>query len=128
MKLPRVVFFLASIWGIATLVPLYFRLDAIGREAPPAITHPEFYFGFVGVALAWQVAFLIIAADPVRFRPVMAAAVLEKFSYAGTIGVLYTQGRVASGDFTLGAVADLVLGALFLLAFLSTPRADPAQR
>jgi hypothetical protein len=123
MNTARIVFLMAGVWGIAVLVPFYFRLEAIGRETPPAITHPEFYYGFLSVALAWQVAFLVIAAHPLRFRPMMTVAILEKFSYVASIGVLYAQGRVAAGDFTLGAVADFVLGTLFVWAFLSTTRA-----
>jgi len=51
--------------------------DVIGRQDPPAITHPGFYYGFVSVGLAWQVAFLVIARDPVRFRLMMIPAALE---------------------------------------------------
>jgi hypothetical protein len=104
------------------------RFDAIGRATPPAITHPEFYYGFLSVALAWQLAFLVIAADPIRFRPMMAVAMVEKFGYVASIVVLYARGQVAWGDFTLGAVADLVLGSLFLAAFLSTRVARPVDR
>jgi hypothetical protein len=43
----------------------------ISRNDPPAITHPGFYYGFVSVGLAWQVAFFVIARDPVRFRLMM---------------------------------------------------------
>ena len=120
MKLARWVFLSAGIWGIAVLTPFYFRFDAIGRDTPPVVTHPEFYYGFLGVALAWQIAFLVIAADPIRFRPVMAVAIVEKFGYVGSIAVLYGRGLVAWGEFTLGAVADAVLGALFVVAFVST--------
>jgi hypothetical protein len=28
--------------------PLYFLFDAIGRQDPPAITHPQFFCGFAG--------------------------------------------------------------------------------
>jgi hypothetical protein len=37
---------------------------ATGQNFCPAITRPDFYFGFVGLGLAWQVAFLVIASDP----------------------------------------------------------------
>jgi hypothetical protein len=120
MKLARSVFLIAGVWGIAVLAPFYLRFDVIGREAPPAITHPEFYYGFLSLAFAWQIAFLVIAADPIRFRVMMPVAILEKVGYVGSIAVLYTQRRVVWGDFTLGAIADFVLGALFLVAFLST--------
>lgn len=89
------------------------------RDSLP-ITHPEFYYGFLSVALAWQIAFLVIAADPIRFRPMMVVAIVEKFGYVTSIAVLYGQGSITWGDFTIGVVVDAVLGALFLLAFVST--------
>jgi len=48
---------LAGIYGLVVLLPLYFLEHRLGQDQPPAITHPEFYCGFVGVATAWQVAF-----------------------------------------------------------------------
>jgi hypothetical protein len=128
MKLARGVFLIGGIWGLVVLAPFYLRFDAIGRATPPAITHPEFYYGFLSVALAWQLAFLVIAADPIRFRPMMAVAMVEKFGYVASIAVLYARGQVAWGDFTLGAIADLVLGSLFLAAFVTTRVARPADR
>ena len=128
MKLARSVFLIGGIWGIVVLTPFYLRFEAIGQETPPAITHPEFYYGFLSVALAWQLAFLLIAADPIRFRPMMGVAIFEKFGYVASIAFLYAHGRVAWGDFTLGAIADLVLGSLFLAAFLSTRVVRPVHR
>jgi hypothetical protein len=83
------------------------------------MTHPDFYFGFVAVALAWQIAFLVIATDPGRFRLMMVPAMFEKFSYVLTLAVLYMQGRVQLGQAAVG-LPDLVLGLLFLAAFLRT--------
>ena len=68
MKFAKVVFWCAGIWGILVLTPLYFMFDVIGRQDPPPITHPAFYYGFVGVGLAWQAAFLIIATSPENRR------------------------------------------------------------
>jgi hypothetical protein len=42
----------------------------------------------VGVALAWQIAFLVIAWDPVRLRPMMIMSIVEKFSYGITVTTL----------------------------------------
>ena len=81
MRFARVVFLIAGIWGVLVLTPLYFMFDLIGRKDPPPITHPGFYYGFVGAGLAWQIAFLIIARYPVRLRLVMIPAVIEKFTY-----------------------------------------------
>src|SRR4051812_27729273 len=68
MRFARVTFFFAGAWGVLVLVPLYFALDLIGKKNPPAVTHSEFYYGFIGVAVAWQVAFFVIGRDPIRFR------------------------------------------------------------
>jgi len=119
MKFSKIVFWCAGIWGVAVLTPLYFVFDRIGQQYPPAITHPDFYYGFVGVALAWQVAFLIIASDPVRFRLVMIPAILEKVSYFAALFVLRAQDRVNRTQFHF-AVVDLLFAILFLVAFFKT--------
>jgi hypothetical protein len=119
MKFAKIVFWSAGIWGILVLTPLYFMFDVIGRQDPPPITHPAFYYGFVGVGLAWQIAFLIIATNPVRFRPFMIAGMAEKFSYGAALLVLYLQRRLHPSDLTFGVV-DLLFGVLFVLAFLRT--------
>jgi hypothetical protein len=121
MKFAKVVFWIASIWGVLILTPLYFMFDMIGRNDPPVITHPGFYYGFVSVGLAWQVAFLLIARDPIRFRLrlMMIPAVLEKFGYGASFLVLYLQHRLHPSDLVFGGV-DMLLGVLFLLAFFRT--------
>ena len=119
MKFAKIVFWSAGVWGVLVLTPLYFMFDAIGRQDPPPITHPAFYYGFVGAGLAWQIAFLIIATNPARFRPLMIAGVVEKFSYGSALSVLYFQRRLHPSDLTFGAV-DLLFGVLFVLAFLRT--------
>lgn len=120
MAFARRVFLSASVYGVLILVPQYFMETKIGRDFPPPITHPEHFYGFIGVALAWQVLFVLIARDPVRYRPVMLAAVLEKLAFGTAAVVLYIQGRLAA--LVLGAgLIDLVLALLFLAAFRFTP-------
>ena len=120
MRFARVVFLIAGIWGVLVLTPLYFMFDLIGRKDPPPITHPAFYYGFVGAGLAWQIAFLIIAKYPARLRLIMIPAVIEKFSYEIAMFVLYSQARVHGSDMVF-AVVDTLLGILFVIAFLKTP-------
>lgn len=120
MRFARIVFLIAGIWGVLVLTPLYFMFDLIGRKDPPPITHPGFYYGFVGAALAWQVAFLIIAKYPVRLRLIMIPAVIEKFTYGIAMFVLYSQARVQGSDMVFAAV-DTLLGILFIVAFVKTP-------
>lgn len=50
LKFTRIVYGLAAAYGFVLLVPMYFLLNVVGRNAPP-INHPEFYYGFVGAAL-----------------------------------------------------------------------------
>ena len=119
MKFAKVVFWVAGIWGLLVITPLYFMFDLIGAKDPPAITHPGFYYGFVGVALAWQVAFILIARDPVRLRPMMIPSVVEKFSYGIAVTVLVTQGRMHPSDM-LFAGTDTLLGVLFVVAYWRT--------
>jgi hypothetical protein len=124
MKFARAVFVIAGIWGVLVLAPLYFMFGMIGRQDPPPITHPAFYYGFVGTALAWQIAFFIIGASPVRFRPIMIPSVIEKFAYAIAGAVLYLQARMRSSDLVFVA-ADFVFGILFLVAFFTTAKRLP---
>jgi hypothetical protein len=120
MKLAKILFWVAGIWGVLILTPLYFMFDLIGRQDPPPITHPAFYYGFVGAGLAFQLVFFVIGSDPVRFRPMMIPAVLEKFSYGTALIVLFWQHRLHPADFAFGAI-DLLYGLLFLLVFFKLP-------
>lgn len=119
MKFAKVVFGIAGVWGILVLVPMYFMFENIGNDSPPPITHPEFYFGFVGVGLAFQIAFLVIATDPVRFRPMILPALFEKWSYVGAMMVLHSQQRINAFQYAT-AIPDAVLGLLFIAAYFKS--------
>ena len=84
----------AGIYGLVALLPQYFLEERLNRDFPPAITHPEHFYGFVGVAAAWQLAFLLISRDVARFRPLMPVTVVEKISFGAAAVVLFAQGRV----------------------------------
>src|SRR5215218_3250328 len=114
MKFAKRVFLVAGIYGLIVLLPWYFMENKTGRDFPPAITHPEYFYGFVGVAIAWQVAFLIIATDPVRYRALMIPAILEKASFGIATLVLFGLGRV-NGQMAGASAIDLVLGVLFAI-------------
>jgi hypothetical protein len=120
MVFARRTFLIAGIYGLLVLVPMYFLEGRIGGDSPPPITHPEFFYGFVGVAVAWQAAFLVIARDPVRFRPLMLPAVLEKASFGLPAIALWLGGRLATSMLAAGLI-DLALGVLFIVAYLRTP-------
>jgi hypothetical protein len=120
MAFAKWVFRIAGIYGLVVLAPQYFMEARTGRDFPPEITHPEFFYGFIGVALAWQVAFLVMSTDPSRYRPLMIPSVLEKLSFGVAGVVLYATGRLAVPMFG-AALLDLLLGALFVAAFVKTP-------
>ena len=108
MQLARRVFLLAAVYGIAVLIPQYFM------EPPDA--RPELFYGFIGVALAWQVAFLAIARDPVRYRLIMIPSILEKLAFGIPVVVLSLQNRVPAMLLAFGII-DLVLAVLFWMSY-----------
>jgi hypothetical protein len=116
MQFARWVFRIAGICGLVVLLPQYLMEEQIGRDDPPGITHPEHFCGFIGGAVAWRVAFLVIAQDPARFRPVVIAAVLDKASFGIAVVVLFVQQRV-SGTLLAFGIIDLGWGLLLLAAF-----------
>lgn len=120
-RLVRWMFRIAGIYGVIALVPQYFLEERINRDFPPAITHPEHFYGFIGVALAWQFAFFVIASAPARYRPLMPVCVLEKLAFGVAAVVLFLQARVPAAVLGFGIV-DLVLATAFTIAFFVTPR------
>lgn len=119
MSFAKWVFRIAGIYGLLVLVPMYFLERQIGVDHPPMITHPEYFYGFIGVAVAWQFAFLVISLDPVRYRLLMIPAMIEKFSFVVAAAVLMLQHRLP-GPMVAGAAIDFVLGVLFALAFIQS--------
>lgn len=110
MRFARWTFLLAGVYGLLVLLPQYFL-------APTELPRPELFYGFVGVAVAWQIAFLFIGLDPARFRPIMLAAMVEKASFAVATIALYAKGRVSTAVLAAGLV-DLALGVLFAIAWV----------
>jgi hypothetical protein len=119
MRFATIVLRAAGAWGIVVLLPLYFMFDEPGAHSAAVLSYPFSYFGFLSVALAWQVAFLVMASDPARFRPLMIPAMLEKFGHVATGTVLYAQSRIGAAEWRTVA-PDLVLGILFVLAYRRT--------
>jgi hypothetical protein len=118
------VFLGAGIYGLAVLLPQYFLEGKLGRDFPPPITHPEHFYGFIGVALAWQFAFLFIACDVQRYRPMILPAILEKLSFGLAALVLYAQGRAVALVAGAGMI-DLFLAVLFVIAFRASAATAP---
>lgn len=119
MRFARFIFIGAGIWGIVVLTPLYWLVDVTGRRYAPPADYPQFFYGFVSVAMAWQIAFLAIGWSPARFRPLMIPCMLEKLGWVTTLGLLHGQARISTTD-AQAAVPDLLLAALFMVAFART--------
>ena len=126
MRFARWTFLIAGIYGLLALVPMYFMEVQVGIDNPPAITHPEFFYGFIGVAVAFQFVFIIISTDPQRYRPLMLAAIVEKFSFAIAATLLLISGRLA-GPILIGAAIDALLGVFFAVAWFKTARESGAE-
>lgn len=123
MKFARYTFLIAGIYGLIVLLPQYFLENRIGVDQPPAITHPEFFYGFVSVAVAFQLVFLVIASDPVKYRVLMLVALVEKFPFTIATIILYSQGRIGWQMLAAGSI-DGLLGLLFLTSYMLTRRSQ----
>jgi hypothetical protein len=119
MRFAKWSFRLAGIYGILLLAPFYFLEKAIGAASVP-IAHPEYFYGFVGTALAAQLLFLLISTDPWRYRPAMPIAVLGKLSFGIPAWTLWFEGRIGGGVTALGTV-DLFLAGCFAASWFLIP-------
>ena len=126
MRFAKIVFLVAGIYGLLILAPIYFMENAIGQHTPPVITHTEYFYGFLGAGLAWQVLFLVLSADPVRYRAMILPSILEKVSYGIALIVLYSQRRLPLSVLAIGSV-DWIFAFLFLAAYFKTKPARAAN-
>ncbi len=128
MNFAKYTYLIAGIFGIVVLFPMYFLKDYIGQENPPPLNHLEFFYGFIGVALAWQFVFLIISRDPLKYRPLMLATILEKAAWGIPVLILYLQNQVLVSTLAAG-IGDLIWGSLFFVSYLKTsPSVDGSSK
>lgn len=121
MRFARAVFLVAGTYGLLVIAPMYFLEAKIGRDLPPAITHPEYFYGFLGVTIAWQILFLVLATDPFRYRAMIIPSILEKVGFGIPGILLFLQHRIPMVVLSLGSV-DWILGGLFVAAYITTRR------
>lgn len=119
MLFAKRVYTIAAIYGLLVILPMYFSETRFSREHPPAITHPEFFYGFLVVALPWQILFLLLAKDPARYRTLMIPTLLEKALFPVAAIVLFIQGRIPGIVFGL-SLLDLLFCLLFAMAYFKT--------
>jgi hypothetical protein len=101
---------------------MYFAEPLIAAHNPPALTHPEFFYGFLGVAVAWQLLFIVVARAPTKHRAAILAAVAEKFGYAGAAIALAVGGRVNDNATVAFGLIDIGWGAVFLTVYWALAR------
>ena len=121
MRFARTVYRVAGIYGLLVVAPGYFLEARIGRDLPPAITHPEYFYGFLGVTIAWQILFLVLSTDPIRYRAMMLPTFVEKAGFGIPAIVLFAQGRIPLAVLSMGMVDWILLG-LFVAAYVATGR------
>ncbi|MFM9829029.1 MAG: hypothetical protein ACKVOB_09855 [Sphingomonas sp.] len=114
----RLIFGICAGYGILLLIPLFFA-ELVLTAQGVTLGQPEFFYGFVGTALACQLLYVAIARDPVRFRPVMLVAVAAKLGFGVPVALLFSAQRVDATTFGLGLV-DIAMAAAFLFAWRIT--------
>lgn len=122
MQRVRWIFRIAAIYGLLVLLPGLFMEARFSIANPPALTHPEFYYGFYGSAIVWQLVFLLIASDPARYRALIGLAVLEKAAFFFPSVWLWQSGHLAASDPLWGALVDGLLMLMFGYAWWHSRR------
>ena len=120
----RRLFLAAGIYGMAVLALMFFLEHLIGEYDPPAITHAEFYYGFVCTAFARQIVYLMMSRDPLRLRPMLIPAIMGKAGFGICVYVLFAHGRLAARHLLLPSI-DLVPAALFAWAYVALRSETP---
>ena len=115
MQFARWVFWVAAAFGFAAVYPLY------------RMAGTPTYYGMIATLIAWQTAFVVIGVNPRRYRWLMIPAVLEKGLWMITLFVLHTRGEVDRRTILVNAATHGLLGVLFLISFVVTPKAEPAS-
>jgi hypothetical protein len=122
MLFAKRVFTWAAIYGVIVLAPNLFLEGYVARSTGP-LSYPEYYYGFILTALAFQGVFFVVGRDPARFRPLMLVGILEKLSFGVPCWVLYAQHRLGNLAVLPFATIDLVLGTLFAVSWFRTAKA-----
>lgn len=120
MRAIQWLFWAAGVYGVVIVAPLFFMEQRLGEDYPPPIAHPEYYYGFAVSVLGFQLMYLVIGFDPVRFRPLMLLGAACKLGFAAAVWILYAHSRVAGLMPGLASI-DAVLGVLYLWAWAKTP-------
>jgi hypothetical protein len=112
----------AAIYGVILLLPVYFLERRVAAPAP-RLPAPEYFYGFIGAALSFQLIYWLIGGDPRRYRALMPIAVVAKLSFWVPTAILWAIGRTATSTF-VPTCGDLLLGIAFFVAWRSLRPGD----
>jgi hypothetical protein len=118
MQFAKWVFRIAGIYGVVLIAPMYLLEPVFNAQGQP-LTHPEHFYGFVGITLAFQFVFLVMSRDVARFRPLIPVCVFEKVVFPAAVWPLYLAGRTP-GIVTVFSTIDLLLAVLFTISWFRT--------
>jgi len=117
MKFAKWVFIIGGIFGLLAIIPLYF----IENRIAPGLKYPEFYYGFIGINIIWQIVYIYISTNPSRFRPIILFAFFVKI--LGVISISWLILIERTEPWWCGIIiTDLIFAVLFLSAFRTTGR------
>ena len=117
MKFAKWVFLIGGVFGLLAIIPLYFNENQIA----PGLKYPEFYYGFIGINIVWQIMYIYISTNPSRFRPIILFAFFVKILGVISIFWLIIIERTATWWYGI-VISDLIFAILFLSAFWITGR------
>jgi len=119
MLFAKRVFQVAGVYGLIVVALGYGAYFYESGDSLLYNARAEYVHGFFLVTFAWQIAFLIIATDPLRYRMLMLAAMLEKFPFTLAVLALFALKYVGVTTLVFGLI-DGVLGVLFCVAYVLT--------
>ncbi|MBW8814725.1 MAG: hypothetical protein JF588_14990 [Caulobacterales bacterium] len=122
MVFAKRVFTWAAIFGFVMVAPLLVAESLVARLLHHTLTQPQWYYAFAEVALGFQVLYLMIGRDPVRYRPLMPVCAVCKFAFGATMWTLVGLGRTQP-LLGLAATPDMLWAGAFLVAYRLTPAA-----
>jgi len=126
MGLARLVYLVAGLWGLI-VIPLGYASYLSGADPSlSSVARPEIVHGFFLITLPWQLLFLLMSRDPLRYNAVMPLTVLEKLPFAAITLALFTKGQ-ASSVMGFFAAMDGLFGVLFAISYWLTRRAASAD-
>lgn len=116
------LFRVAAIYGAILLLPLYVLEGEVAAPAPRLIA-PEFFYGFIGAALGFQILYWIIGGAPRRYHALMLLGVAGKLGFWVPVTILWTLDRTPTSTFAV-TCGDLILAIAFFAAWTSLRRGD----